>query len=146
VKKVAVLFVLILATLTITGCSEKIQNQISIEKTYIDALDALLREAGLKKAEINVRYEQVVPDSMKAQMAKWITETVAAGTSNLSTSDYEDPEDLVEEVSDQAEKIFAVNTKFVYLSFIPKDGQMYNSVLCEDLTPSQKRVFDFLNQ
>lgn len=50
---------------------------------------------------------KIVPDSLKDDMAKWITSTVSASNSHMTGGDYEDPEDVVEEVTDRAETLFS---------------------------------------
>jgi hypothetical protein len=48
-----------------------------------------------------------VPDSLKQRQEQWITNTVKAASERMSTSDYEHPEDLVEEVTDQSFALFS---------------------------------------
>lgn len=47
-----------------------------------------------------------VPDSLKEKQAEWIKETLRAADQHLGAGDYEDPEDVVEEIAKTSEKIF----------------------------------------
>ncbi len=62
--------------------------------------------------EVYPKYELtttlIVPDSLIIARAEFVTETVKAATNNLKTVDYEDTDDLVEEASEQAQRLFAV--------------------------------------
>lgn len=51
---------------------------------------------------------KITPDSLRAKKAEFITETVRAATNNLRTSDYEDVDDLVEEATESADKLYSV--------------------------------------
>jgi len=76
--------------------------------------------------------EDFIPDSNKTKMAEWIKETMAASSFRLKTSDYEDPEDVVEQLEETGEKLFSVKTEglkilfwenenFYRYEFFPKD-------------------------
>lgn len=52
-----------------------------------------------------------IPDSLRDDMAKFITETVRAADQHLTTSDYEDVDDVVSEVRSTAFKIYSFETQ-----------------------------------
>lgn len=100
-------------------------------------------------ASSNYRYAygDQVPDSLRDDMANFVTETMRASDQHLTTSDYEDVEDVVLEVTATAFKIYAVPTEGLeyenpndefnnYWKFIP-----YNQ-----LTHKQKHIFNSLKQ
>ena len=111
-------------------------------------LETLLHEARMKKAEIQVRYETIIPDTLKERVGTLVTAIVSGASSHMTTSDYEDPEDLVDAAKKFANELYEVRIKRVYLRYVPIDEADYNPeyVLCEDLLHSQRKVFDFLNR
>ena len=149
-KKTVIFFTLLftLIALLCIGCSSGIDGQSKAEPTDKAILANLLKGARMKSAEISIEYEWVVPDSLKDKLANFVTATVGAATNNLKTDDYEDTDDLVEETGKVGNNIYAVRTKRVYLSFVPigKGDYQKEAILVEDLAPSQKAVFDFLNK
>lgn len=135
------------AALACVGCSNS-NGTVNAEGQNQPSLETLLKEAHLERAEIEVRYVGEIPDSLRERAAKLIADIVAGASSHLSTSDYEDPEDLVEAAGAQAFRLYAVTERHVYLTFVPegKNENYRRSALYEDLIPSQKKVFDFLNK
>lgn len=86
-----------------------------------------------------------IPDSLRDDMAKFITETMRASSYRLTTSDYEDVDDAIAEVRKTAIEIYSIdveglnyndpNDEYVnYWKFIP-----YNQ-----LSDKQKITFDKL--
>lgn len=147
-KTHAFFFSLVLvAALCFVGCSES-KSGVKDENLNQPTLETLLEEARLDKAEICVRYGFIIPDSLKDKAGKLTADIVAGASSHMSTSVYEDPEDLVEAAGNEARRLYSVSVKHVYLSFVPKGEPDYNTelVLYEDLIPSQKKVFDYLNR
>lgn len=136
---------LFLATYASIGCGSKSDADA---QSHSATLETLLEEVGYERAEVYIRYEIVVPDSMRLIMAKWITETVAAASSRMTGGDYEDPEDLVEEVSDQGKKIFGEKREVISLAYVPKGGTYSGRevVGIENFTPQQRKIYDFLAQ
>lgn len=61
--------------------------------------------------EYRYTYQLEVPDSNLTKMTTWITTTVSAASQHMTGGDYEDPEDLVEETTRQAQQIFAVKVE-----------------------------------
>jgi hypothetical protein len=51
-----------------------------------------------------------VPDSLRDDMLAWITETVKATNFRMTTSDYEDPEDVVVQCERTAKRLFERKT------------------------------------
>lgn len=70
-----------------------------------------------------------LPDSAKVKLSKWITETTAATNFHMTGGDYEDPEDVIEQLEETGNRIFSVNTTGLerldcngcYWEFIPKE-------------------------
>lgn len=50
----------------------------------------------------------IVPDSNKTNYAEHVQKTIAAASFHMTTADYEDPEDLVEEARNSANQLFSV--------------------------------------
>lgn len=86
-----------------------------------------------------------IPDSLRDDMARFVTETMRACDQHLTTSDYEDVDDVVEEVTYTANKIYS----------IPVEGLEYNNpndqsddwwvfIPYNQLTTKQKSIFDSL--
>lgn len=61
-----------------------------------------------KYPQYSITTTTVIPDSNKTKLADFIVKTVQAGSFRLSTSDYEDPEDLVWQVQKTGEAIYSV--------------------------------------
>lgn len=141
-KIIAILLTLIFNALILNSCEESVQNKIETQSQ----LETLMEEANIKNASIDTRRDQIIPDSMKATAAKWITETIAAASKEMTTSDYEDPEDLVEEVFERALKLYGREESIFFLTFISKSDPYNNRQWIEykDLSPSQREVFDYL--
>lgn len=90
-------------------------------------------------------YQEIIPDSLRDDMAKFITETMRAADQHLTTSDYEDVDDVVEEIRYTAKDIYSIpveglewnnpnNMDASYWKFIPHN----------QLTTAQKQIFDSL--
>jgi hypothetical protein len=140
-----VLLVLLALTLVYTGCSSNNASEV-VPNSGNPTLEQLLADARLEKAEISTWHESVVPDSVKPQMAEWITKTIEAASSHMTGGDYEDPEDLVEEVYERAVQLFTVDKKISGLTFIRNDQKYWDRERIEDLTPALRRVYDCLNR
>lgn len=83
----------------------------------------------------------VTPDSMILRRAEFVTNTVGAATKNLKTDDYEDTDDLVEETSEQSQRIFAIR--------VPTLKRHTSSENCSVLDPvamtrAERRILDSL--
>lgn len=62
------------------------------------------------KPEIVYSYTQIttIPDSNLVKMRDWIIKTVEATNKNMTGGDYEDPEDVIEQVEETANRLFSV--------------------------------------
>jgi hypothetical protein len=149
VKKIIVFLAITAFAMASAGCDKANSGTKAEAMTYVDSLQILLQEAGLVKAELSLRYEMAVPDSSQAQMAQWITATVAAATPKSTAGEYEDQEDVVGKVAKEGQKVFAKRVMYPFLAFIPitPDGSgTWEWVEYKDLGPQKKKVFDFLNR
>lgn len=147
--KRSVILLFVLATVivcAIAGCSSSSGTTPATDQNGPPTLATLLEKARLIDARINILYVREVPDSSRQKMADWITATVAAASSNMSGGDYESPDDLVEEVCDQARSLFAVAQRRPALDIQIKEKGQFRSVYVEDLTPAEKAVYDYLKQ
>lgn len=81
------------------------------------------------KPEIVYNYTQIttIPDSNLVKMRDWIIKTVEATNKNMTGGDYEDPEDVIEQVEETANRLFSVKEDALqilsngYWSTIPKN-------------------------
>ena len=69
---------------------------------------ALIVLTGCGRYEDVYGVRQTVPDSLKVKRQEWITKTVSAASLHMTGGDYEDPEDLIEEVTEQSVSLFSV--------------------------------------
>lgn len=92
--------------------------------------------------KIYYRYTQitVIPDSNMVRMSEWITKTVEAASKNMTGGDYEDPEDVIEQVEETAERLFSV--KVDALEFL-KDGY-WKTLTQERMTKEELHIMDSL--
>lgn len=82
-----------------------------------------------KVKKIVYSYTQItfVPDSNIVEMRAWITKTVEATNKNMTGGDYEDPEDVIEQAEETAERLFSIKEDALqilsngYWSTIPKN-------------------------
>lgn len=92
----------------------------------------------------NYKYgiRQIIPDSLKAKETEFITETMKATDFHLTTSDYEDPEDVVNECRATFESIYQVSVEGLEIrtcSECSSDFIPYNK-----LDEKQKKIFEDL--
>lgn len=134
-KLIALFFVFIL----FSACTSH-DNLSDKDKKEVGELDSLVRIEGYEKAR--VYYERsYIPDSLRPQMAKFITEAISAASLNLTAGDYEDPEDLLNQAEKTAEKIFSRRTA----SLCMKGYDMYVlEVPTDKLTPRQWRIHELI--
>ena len=85
-----------------------------------------------------------VPDSLRDDMAKFITETMRACDQHLTTSDYEDVDDVVSEVRETAFKIYTVTVDGLEWNNPNDDHNWYSFIPYNQLTDKQKIIFDSL--
>jgi len=90
-------------------------------------------------------HREQVPDSLRGDMARFITETVRAADQHLTTSDYEDVDDVVEEVTYSANKVYSIPV--AGLEYNDPDDQYTDSwafIPYNQLSGNQKAIFDSL--
>ena len=85
-----------------------------------------------------------VPDSVKTKMTNFITETVRAATAGMKTDDYEDTDDLVEETTRNAEKIYSINTEG--LDVVTSEGGYSVFIPLAELSIEQRKIFEKLKK
>jgi hypothetical protein len=83
-----------------------------------------------------------VPDSLRTIQAKWITETMRAASNRLTTSDYEDPEDVLEQAQSTSDHLFGRSVPCLRISH----SDRYEYVLIKDMTAEQRVIYDRLIQ
>jgi hypothetical protein len=86
--------------------------------------------------------EQMLPDSLKAKEMTFITETMKATDFHLTTSDYEDPEDVVQELRFTYEKTNSVPVEGLYIQTDPQ--RMSDFIPYDRLNEKQKQIFERL--
>jgi hypothetical protein len=97
--------------------------------------------------ESNYRYAhgEIVPDSLRDDMAKFVTETMRASDQHLTTSDYEDVDDVVEQVTHTAREIYSTSVEGLeYDDPNDNSGVWYRFIPYSQLTDKQKIIFDSL--
>lgn len=87
-------------------------------------------------------YIQDIPDSNKVKLAAWITETMRASSSHLSAGDYEDPEDLIEEINDIGKDLFSV--KIDVLEILESTNGSWRTIEKDQMTQEQVTIFNEL--
>lgn len=140
---IALFFILIsLVVFSGSGCSNANSSNATVSAE--DQLNALLDKGGYDSAELLYTSRIEIPDSLKRVAADWVKEVVRGASQNLSACDYEDPEDVIEEASKQAEVFFGKTVKITYLHLEKgfPDGGSY--VYEEEFNPLQKEIFDHL--
>ena len=103
---------IILLTLVLIGCEQPSNYQLA-QKSY-------------------------VPDSLKQAYATYVTELVKAATNNLTTCDYEDVDDTIEEAEKSAMSLYQVN------ELVLQDKSTFVTIRVQDMSPTQKQTFDSL--
>ena len=134
------LFLLSVTILVLSGCLNRTEEKETKPKTQ---LQKLLEAEGWSSATI-VFDQSKVPDSLLPAMGEWITKTVAAATCQMTTSDYEDPEDLVEQVETTAKNVFARKTKALKIMTGPANETLPEIVFADDFIPRQQKIYDEL--
>ena len=85
-----------------------------------------------------------VPDSLKVEHRKFITETVRAASQHMTGGDYEDVDETIQQAERTADNIFSVKVigmkKELY-----KDQWDALRIKPQNFTPEEKRIFDSLS-
>jgi hypothetical protein len=87
---------------------------------------------------------RLVPDSLRHKQREWITKTVAAASNHMTGGDYEDPEDLVDEVTEESYTVFSVDV--ATLSVKTCSDCYWDNLDPRLLTTSQKATLDSLQK
>ncbi len=107
----------------------------------ISLLSILIASCDNPKREVYPQYRigtiNVIPDSLKDDQAKFIVETMRAASSNLTTSDYEDVDDAIEEAHDCSEKIYGINVRC--LEVIESQSGYWDAIPTDRMTKKRKR-------
>jgi hypothetical protein len=80
------------------------------------------------------------PDSLLLIKANWVTETVRASTNNLTTSDYEDVDDTIEETVHKSSQLFSRDE----IVLIRQNSATYSDYIIireNQMTPYEKKIF-----
>ena len=86
---------------------------------------------------------QYIPDSLKAEHRKFITETVRAASQHMTGGDYEDVDETIIQAERTADNVFSVSV--IGLGKQIDDNYWNNlKLLPSQFTPYEKRVFDSL--
>jgi len=134
-KCVIFLVFIVFIQLIFSGCGES----VSKEQEFVN----LLTNQNLDNADIVMVKKTFVPDSLRSAMVDWIKETVRAASYHMTGGDYEDPEDVIEQAEETANRLFSRTFEYEGL-------RMYNrrespkDVAYVDLTGGQKEIFDYL--
>jgi hypothetical protein len=83
-----------------------------------------------------------VPDSLRDKQREWITKTVAAASNHMTGGDYEDPEDLIDEVMEESFTVF--NVDVATLSVKECSDCIWRNLDPRLLTKQQQSLFDSL--
>jgi hypothetical protein len=86
---------------------------------------------------------QYVPDSLKAEHRKFITETVRAASQHMTGGDYEDVDETIKQAERTADNVFSVSVIGLEKQI---DDNYWNNLklLPNQFTPYEKRAFDSL--
>lgn len=85
---------------------------------------------------------KMVPDSLKDDQAKFIVETMRAASNNLTTSDYEDVDDAIEEAQESSEKIFSIEVRC--LERLDNSSEYWQTILPNFMSENEKKIFNEL--
>ena len=94
------------------------------------------------KTEYSYAQFDIVPDSNKVKMAEWITKTVAATNCQMTGGDYEDPEDVVEQVEETANNLFSVKEDGLF--YKTKSNDYWQKLTKDRMTKKELRILDSL--
>lgn len=83
----------------------------------------------------------VIPDSNKTKYAEYVQKTVAAASFHMSTADYEDPEDLVEEARNSANQLFSVTYYELMCVGVSCDDRY---IKFDQMTSEESKIYDSL--
>jgi hypothetical protein len=98
------------------------------------------------KPEVYPKYKYAIDDylsdSAKIKMATWITETVKATNNQMTGGDYEDPEDVIEQLEETGKRLFSVRIEG--LSIQEKQDGWWTFTAKPELTKNELVILDSL--
>ncbi len=109
---------------------------------FVIVLISCSKEQYPKYGLCRVKY---VPDSLKEKQRQFITETVRAATYNLSTSDYEDVDETIQQAENTSEDVFAIEVIGLRVHY---DDDIFNreDIAPEHMTEQEKAIFNKLRK
>lgn len=87
--------------------------------------------------------KRVIPDSLKSEYRRWITETVKAASQNMSGGDYENVDETILQAERTANRVFGDDVRAIRIEM---DGNHYHDLIISEyeLNKHQKIKFDSL--
>ena len=85
-----------------------------------------------------------VPDSLKAEHRKFITETVRAASQHMTGGDYEDVDETIQQAHTTANNIFSVKVIGLKKELYENEWDALR-IKPQDFTAEEKRIFDSLS-
>lgn len=121
-KVIGFLLVAIMLNLLLTGCHE------------------------VKKQKYIYDKQDIVPDSNKVKLATWIKETMSSTSSQMTTSDYEDPEDVIVQLEETGNKLFSVKVEGLKILRFENGYEVYTFFPYYELSDEETKIFKDLKQ
>lgn len=87
---------------------------------------------------------QFVPDSLKTEYRKFITETVRAASQHMVGGDYEDVDETILQAENTADRVFSVKVIGLKKELYENDWSAL-SIKPQDFTVEEKQIFDSLS-
>jgi hypothetical protein len=94
-----------------------------------------------KKVEYWIVKEIMIPDSLSSKQAQFVIDVVKAATNNMSTHDYEDVDDTIEQARIEAFKIYSIEVVCLRRKV---SGKMTVAIYPHEMTEYEKSIFDKL--
>ena len=94
-----------------------------------------------KEPKYKLGYREIIPDSNKSKYTKFIVDATSAASLHLSAGDYEDPEDVIEEINDIAINLFTVKTPVLESD---KNSDYWNEINPVEMTSRERYIYDSL--
>lgn len=83
----------------------------------------------------------IIPDSNKTKYTEFVEKTISAASFHMTTADYEDPEDLVEEARKSADQLFSVTYYDLSCRGFGCDVQY---IKFDQMTSEESKIYDSL--
>ena len=130
---------LVFVSFLFVSCSD---TKKEIETTVDNTKTELVNTIDYDIDDYVYTYGDVLPDSSRKDMAKWITETVKSASQQMTGGDYEDPEDLIEQCEETGLRLFQVRVEG--LNIRKKSNGYFEFVPKYELTQKQLLIFNDL--